>query len=123
VSVTLRRAHGRFAAGDRVAIWEMPNRGGGYCWRISRAAAEMGAGGCARDPQQVDHGRLPSEYGDGIASGWAPAASGIDRVTVNGVDAALANGAFIAETGAGPVTIVGYDAAGQEVASTHLPGR
>jgi hypothetical protein len=123
VSLTLRQAHLSFTAGETISFWEMPNRGGGFCWEISDEAPAR-AGGCAREEQGIVNGHLPTAAGDGIVSGWAPTDSGIVRVTVNGVDAALANGAFLAEAGApGPTVIVGYDAAGKEVASTHLPAR
>jgi hypothetical protein len=91
---------------------------------IGPSVVAHGGGGCAKLEQRVFQGHLSTEYGDGIVSGWAPADSGIVRVTVNGADAALGNGAFLAEAGApGPKVIVGYDAAGKEVASTRLPGR
>jgi hypothetical protein len=123
VSLTLGKAHLSFAAGETVSFWEMPNRGGGFCWVISDVAPDR-AGGCAREEQRVFNGHLSTAAGDGIVSGWAPADSGIVRVTVNGVDAALANGVFLAESGApGPIVIVGYDAAGKQVAATRLPAR
>jgi hypothetical protein len=102
----------------------MPNRDGGFCWQVGRAATARGAGGCAREEQRIVDGHLATAADDGIVSGWAPADSGIVRVTVDGADAALANGAFLAEAGAsGPIVIVGYDAAGKEVAVTRLPAR
>jgi hypothetical protein len=123
VSLTLRQAHTSFAAGATISFWEMPNRGDGFCWEISDEGPDR-AGSCAREEQRVVDGHLSAAAGDGIVSGWAPADSRIVRVTVNGADAALANGAFLAEAGApGPVVIVGYDAAGKEVASTRLPAR
>jgi hypothetical protein len=116
VTLTLR-------TGGAISFWEMPNRGGGFCWAISDGAPDR-AGTCASEEQRIVDGHLPTAAGDGIVSGWAPRDSGIVRVTVDGADAALANGVFLAEAGApGPIVIVGYDAAGKEVASTHLPAR
>jgi hypothetical protein len=124
VSLTLRQPHISFAAGETISFWKMPNRGGGYCWQIGLAPSEHGSGGCAQLEQRVFHGHMSTGYSDGIVNGWAPTDSGIVRITVNGADAALANGAFLAEAGApGPKVIVGYDAAGKEVAVTRLPAR
>ena len=124
VSLTLRHAHASYAAGETISFWRMPNRGGGLCWQIGVALAANGAGACAQLEQRVHDGHLPVTAGDGIVSGWAPADSGIVRVTVNGAEAALGNGAFIAEAGQpGPTVVVGYDQTGKEVASTRLPAR
>ena len=123
VSLTLTRDHPpTFTAGEMISMWSAPNRGGGVCWFVGPRASQRFAGGCAREEQRVVDGRLPLDSSGGIVSGWAPAASGIVRVTVDGNDAALANGAFVAEAPAGPVTVVGYDAAGNEVARTKLSG-
>jgi hypothetical protein len=123
VSLTLAHDHPpTFTAGETISVWQAPNRGGGFCWYVGpRASSEFG-GSCAREQQRVVPGQLPLSVNNGIVSGFAAPRSGIVRVTVDGADAALANGAFVAEAGAGPVTVLGYDAGGAEVARTKLPG-
>jgi hypothetical protein len=123
VSVTLAHDHlPTFTAGETISVWRAPNRGGGVCWLVGPAASEHFGSGCAREEQRVVDHQLPLSSSNGIVSGFAPAASGIVRVTIDGAEAALANGAFIGEAGPGPVTVVGYDEAGAEVARTKLPG-
>ena len=123
VSVTLAHDHlPTFTAGQTISVWRAPNRGGGICWYVGPRPSQEFGGSCAREEQRIVRGRLPLSVSGGIVSGFAPAESGIVRVTIDGADAALANGAFVGEAAAGPVTVVGYDAAGAEIARTKLPG-
>jgi hypothetical protein len=123
VSLTLQHDHlPSFAAGDTISMWRAPNRDGGLCWLVGATPSERTLTGCAWTEQRIVGGQLPLSAENGIVSGWAPAASGIVGITVDGAAATLANGVFLAEAGPGPVEVVGYDATGKEVASTKLPG-
>jgi hypothetical protein len=123
VSTTLAHDHPpTFSAGETISVWRAPNRGGGVCWYVGPQPSQEFGGSCARDEQRVVDGQLPLSASNGIVSGFAPAGTGIVRVTIDGAQAALANGAFVGEAGDGRVTIVGYDATGAEVARTKLPG-
>jgi hypothetical protein len=122
--VTLAHDHGTLKAGETVAFWNAPNRGGGSCWYVvpgTETPADRHETMCGRGAASGPD-RPSMSIADGVATGWVPAGSRIVRITINGRAATFANGAFIAEVGDGPWRITGYDEAGNEVSTTKLPG-
>ena len=103
-----------------VSVRRMPTVDGkGTCWE-----ADGGGMTCVRNDQQSS---APTDFlsvfrsGD-LVFGVLKPGGRIVRVTAGDVEATLANGAFLAEmSDPGPLTIVGYDKAGNSVATVHLP--
>jgi hypothetical protein len=150
VSITLTRPVGILQAGTTVALWSMPNRGGGTCTFLAPAGekpTQPGGGQCTgKDsgfwPLPVTAGVSSSLHGDeyvNLATGFVEPGTGVAKVELVGADrtvtAAFGGDAFLAELppapkvgmrpGAipgGPYRVVAYDAAGNEVASEKLPG-
>jgi hypothetical protein len=127
------QAHPLVVDGD-IALWQAPSVDGkGVCWFTGKADSPapvvgLGAGGCRSNAQPAPgatHDVLSTMVGGGIASGVLRPGAGIAAVTIRGdgwtADAAVANDAFIARLpGDRAVEVVGYDAAGKEIASQKL---
>lgn len=103
-----------------VSIRRMPTVDGtGTCWEV-----DGGGMACMRNDQQS---QAPMDFltvsrTGGLVFGVLEPGGGIVRVTVGDGEATLANGAFLAEvSNPGPLAIVGYDKAGNTVATVHLP--
>jgi hypothetical protein len=145
VTLTLTHANGPYAAGDTIAVWLAPNRGGGTCTLLGAADARP------HSPGPMQCGEAPPKTGltVGVSSGLQDgmyvnlldgfAGAGIAHVELVGRDGplpvAFGGGAFLAELPSspragkgpgpipgGPYRVVAYDAAGQEVDSRPLPG-
>ena len=124
VALTLTRPYSIYPVGATISLWRAPNRGGGTCWLLVPGVASPGDGRQSMCGSSGSNGvdRPTVAIGDGLASGWVPAGSRIVRITINGADAAMAKGAFLAQVGNGPWRVVSYDSAGREVSTVQVPG-
>lgn len=145
VLLTLTHDQGIDRAGDTIALWTAPNRGGGTCWFMRTAgAAHEGGYSCGSSPTPPESPGLSSTLvGDHYANlveGFVDPALGAVKAQLVGASRTLpvsfANGAVLAElpdspragkepgpVPGGPWRLVLYDAAGQEVKSQVLPAR
>jgi hypothetical protein len=151
VSLTLTHPFSIYEAGDTISVWTAPNRGGGSCTFLASsdtaptATATNGIGCTGKDVPLPADALLPGvsfslaggEYATFVQGS---AGSDVARVELLGADGAtvpvaLGGGAFLAELPAtpkvgkepgqipgGPYRVVGYDAAGKEVAARNLQG-
>lgn len=147
VTLTLTDDQGVYKAGDTLALWSEPNRGGGMCFFMSAAdqAPQTGAGNCsaATTPSYAPSLSSTLVGGDHYANlvqGFVDPALDVVKVELVGATETLpvsyANGAYLAElpdspragknpgpVPGGPWRVVMYDAAGKEVKSEVLPAR
>jgi hypothetical protein len=148
VELTLTADFSIWKAGTTIALWKVPAKGGWECvFEGSLFPAEWpsggppGAGGCRAPGQQPappsDHAFESTSFAGGpagVISGHVNPASGIARVELHEASGSqtlpFANGYFLGQLPpggkmgelppGGPFTVVGYDAAGKEVASYEL---
>jgi len=121
----------RLVADGDVALWDAPSVDGrGTCWFTGTSESPaghvgLGAGGCRSNAEPAPTDELLSTMtGGGLVSGILRPGSRIVKVTIRGdgwsVDAAVANDAFLARIHHDPpFDVVGYDAQGTQLASTH----
>jgi hypothetical protein len=146
VTLTLAHDQGSYKAGDAIALWTAPNRGGGTCWWLGTPATSKPLGGasCASatvptSSPSLGSGLVGDHYAN-LVQGFADPALGATKAELVGASTTLpvafANDAYLAELpdspragkGPGPVPggpwrLVLYDASGNEVSSERLPGR
>jgi hypothetical protein len=93
--------------------------GTGTCWSL-----DPGGTMCSRDDllSQAPTDFISVSRSGDLVDGVLKPGSAVVRVTVGGSEATVANGAFLAEVDASRrVDVVGYDKAGNAVATVHLP--
>jgi hypothetical protein len=147
VSLTLTHDQGYYHAGDTIALWTAPNRGGGTCFTLGSADTmpAHGSGSCGSAPVPSYSPGLGSALVGGdhyanLVEGFVEPKLDAAKVELVGADetlpVAFANGAYLAElpdspkvgNGPGPIPggpwrVVYEDAAGKEVGSARLPAR
>jgi hypothetical protein len=149
VQLTLTHPFSLYDAGDTVAVWTAPNRGGGTCTFLAaadtRPAATNGSSCTGADhalPADALEPGVSFTLHDGAYTTFVQGLAGpgiakVELVAADGgrVPVALGGGAFLAElpttpkTGkepgqipGGPYRVVAYDAGGKEVAARNLQG-
>jgi hypothetical protein len=146
VSLTLAHDQGAYDAGDAIALWTAPNRGGGVCWFMSTSAtaAHTGGASCASSPTPPSGPGVSSTLVDGhyanLVAGFVDPALGVAKVELVGASetlpVAFADNAVLGELPdapkagkepgpipGGPWRLVYLDASGREVSSQVLPAR
>jgi hypothetical protein len=146
VALTLTHDQGYYTAGDTIALWTAPNRGGGDCWFISTAATAQHVGGASCQGSSAGSfsptlgSTLVGDHYANLVQGFVDPKLGAVRAALVGatetLPVSLANGAYLAElpdsprAGKGPGVVPGgpwrlvlSDDAGREVKSDRLPAR
>lgn len=146
VSLTLTHDQGFYKAGDTIALWTAPNRGGGICWFLSTAAtaAHEGGASCGSTAPSYSPGvgsaLVHGDHYANLVQGFVDprlAAAKVELVGSAGtLPVSFANGAYLAELPdspragknpgpipGGPWRVVIYDSAGKQVEAARLPAR
>lgn len=146
VALTLAHDQGAYHAGDTIALWTAPNRGGGTCWFLAGGASALHQGGASCGSASAPSyspslgSTLVGDHYANLVEGFVDPTLDAERVELVGASATLpvsfANGAYLAElpdsprAGKGPGVVPGgpwrvavYDASGREVKSVRLPAR
>jgi hypothetical protein len=146
VSLTLARDQGVYTAGDTIALWTAPNRGGGTCWFLSTAGSAAHEGGVSCGSASAPSysptlgSTLVRDHYANLVQGFVDPGLRAAKAELVGagetLPVVLANGAYLAElpdspragkepgpVPGGPWRVVLYDAAGKEVGSARLPAR
>ena len=146
VSLTLTHDQGYYNAGDTIALWTAPNRGGGVCWFISTADTASHVGGASCQASAAGSfspslgATLVGDHYANLVEGFVDPKLGAVQAQLVGANVALpvslANGAYLAElpdsprAGKGPAPVPGgpwrlvlSDEAGRAVKSDRLPAR
>lgn len=147
VSLTLAHDQGYYKAGDTIALWTAPNRGGGTCWFMSTPASATHVGGASCGSASAPSyspsfgSSLVHDHYAHLVEGFVDPKLGAVKAELVGASqtlpVSLENGAYLAElpdspragkeepgpVPGGPWRLVLSNAAGQEVESDRLPAR